>query len=46
MLGEGFADKDIAERLGMPLSTVRTYVARVFQRLRVQDRRELIRRRL
>lgn len=34
----GRADKEIAEALGMPLATVRTYVARIYARLGVQSR--------
>jgi len=42
LLGEGLSDKEIAARLGMPLSTVRTYVTRVFARTGVRTRRELM----
>jgi len=44
LLREGLADKEIALRTKSNLTTVRTYVQRVFERLRIQDRRALIRR--
>ena len=45
LAAEGLADKEIAEVLGRPLSTVRTYMRRVFRRLGVHSRRELMARR-
>jgi DNA-binding CsgD family transcriptional regulator len=42
LLGEGLADKEIARRLGMPLTTVRTYVTRVLARTGVHSRRDLM----
>jgi hypothetical protein len=41
-LSRGLSDKDIARELGMPLATARTYVQRVFRKLRVSSRRELM----
>ena len=38
----GFGDKQIAGELGISVHTVRTYLARMFARLDVQDRNELI----
>lgn len=43
-MAEGLSDKEIAARLRSPLRTTRTYVQRVLARLKVSDRRELIRR--
>lgn len=43
-MAEGLSDKEIAARLQLPLRTARTYAQRVLTRLRVSDRRELIRR--
>lgn len=42
LAAEGLADKEIADALGRPLSTVRTYMRRVFRRLGVNSRRELM----
>ncbi len=42
LLSRGLADKEIARAVGMPLATVRTYVARVLKRLDVRGRRELM----
>lgn len=42
-LADGLSDKDIANRLDIPVTTVRTYVTRVFQTLGVHSRRELMR---
>lgn len=42
-LMEGMADKEISERLGLPLPTARTYVTRTLARLDVQNRRQLMR---
>jgi len=44
LLATGASDKEIAQALERPLSTVRTYTRRVFRRLGIHDRRELIRR--
>jgi DNA-binding CsgD family transcriptional regulator len=44
-MAEGLSDKEIAERLRLPLRTARTYAQRVLARLQISDRRELIRRR-
>jgi len=40
----GLSDKEIAARLGKPLATVRTYARRVYVRLGVSSRRELMKR--
>jgi len=40
----GFADKEIAERTGLTLSTVRTYIRRLFRRTGVHSRAELVHR--
>lgn len=42
-LAEGFCDKEIAVRLGLSLATVRTYATRVYGRLGLSSRRELMR---
>jgi len=42
LLAEGLSDKEIAERTGRPLDTVRTYVRRVFRKLGVTSRREVM----
>jgi len=42
LLARGLADKEIASELGVPLATVRTYVARALKRLDVRGRRELM----
>lgn len=39
---EGMGDKQIAAKLGISVHTVRTYLDRMFLRLNVQDRNELI----
>lgn len=41
-LARGDADKEIANELGLPLGTVRTYTTRVYERLGVHGRRELM----
>jgi len=41
-LAQGLTDKEIAQRTGQPLSTVRTYVRRTFARLGVSSRREIM----
>lgn len=41
-LGRGEADKDIARALSLSLRTVRTYTSRIYQRLGVHGRRELM----
>ena len=38
----GLSDKEIADRLQLPLATARTYVARTLRRLGVNSRRELM----
>ena len=38
----GMSDKEIAERLELPLVTARTYVSRALRRLGVKNRRELL----
>mgnify|MGYP001410725407 CR=1 FL=1 len=43
LLVTGVSDKEIACRLETPLSTVRTYVSRIYTRLEVENRRELMR---
>jgi hypothetical protein len=45
LLQLGLSDKDIADRLQLPLATARTYVSRTLRRLRVRSRRELLVRR-
>jgi hypothetical protein len=42
-MANGLSDKEIAVELGLPLSTARTYVTRVLQRLQMNNRRELMR---
>jgi hypothetical protein len=42
-LAQGLADKEISERTGRSVATIRTYVTRIFERLGVHDRRELMR---
>ena len=42
LLLDGAGDKRIAKELGLTLSTVRTYMSRLFVKLKVQDRNELI----
>lgn len=42
-LVDGLTDKEIAAALDIPLTTVRTYVARIFRRLNVHNRSELVR---
>ena len=39
---EGASDKRIAQEMGIAVSTVRTYLTRMFSKLSVQDRNELI----
>ena len=39
---EGLGDKQIAGQLGISVHTVRTYLERMFAKLSVQDRNELI----
>ncbi|MDQ3033259.1 MAG: LuxR C-terminal-related transcriptional regulator [Myxococcota bacterium] len=41
---EGLSDKEIAERLSMPLATVRTAMQRIYARMGVHSRAELVRR--
>lgn len=41
-LARGDADKEIANELGLPLGTVRTYTTRIYERLGVHGRRELM----
>ena len=38
----GSSDKQIAQKLGIAVPTVRTYLGRMFAKLDVQDRNELI----
>jgi hypothetical protein len=42
LLGEGLSDKEIASDTGLTLPTVRTYARRIFTRLGVHSRREII----
>lgn len=42
LLLQGMRDKQIADELGLGVPTVRTYLARLFHRLQVADRVELI----
>lgn len=42
LLVEGLADKEIAQQLDLSLSTARTYVARVYRRLGVHGRGQLL----
>jgi DNA-binding CsgD family transcriptional regulator len=44
LLAQGLPDKDIARELELPLATVRTYVARIYRKLGVSRRGELVRR--
>ena len=39
---EGLGDKQIALQLGISVHTVRTYLERIFAKLNVQDRNELV----
>lgn len=41
LLASGLSDKEIADRVGLSLSTVRTYVARVYDRLGVHGRTQI-----
>lgn len=41
LIAEGLSDKEIADRTGRPLSTVRTYVARLYQRTGLRSRAAL-----
>jgi len=43
LLGSGMSDKEIAVALDVPLATVRTYAARIYARLKVEGRRDLMR---
>ncbi len=43
-VAKGMSDKEIAERRGHSLTTIRTYVSRIYDRLGVHSRRELARR--
>lgn len=43
LLAHGYSDKEIAQRSDVSLSTVRTYVTRIFQRMEVHSRGEFIR---
>jgi len=42
LLLEGSSDKQISRRLGIAVPTVRTYLSRMFSKLDVQDRNELV----
>jgi DNA-binding NarL/FixJ family response regulator len=42
LLFEGCGDKQIVARLGISVGTVRTHMARLFGKLKVRDRNELI----
>jgi DNA-binding NarL/FixJ family response regulator len=44
LVARGLSDKDIARSLEIPLTTVRTYVRRIYTRLGVRSRVELARR--
>ena len=39
---DGLCDKQIAERLGIRLTTVRMHMGKLFSKLNVQDRTELV----
>jgi len=45
LLMEGFSYKEIAQRLGISTSTVGTYVQRIYEKLHVSSRREIMARR-
>ena len=45
LLVEGFSYKEIAQRLGISTSTVGTYVQRIYEKLHVSSRREIMARR-
>lgn len=38
LVAEGLTDKEIAEHTGRPLSTIRTYVARLYERTDLRSR--------
>jgi len=42
MVLQGKQDKEIAAALGLRRPTVRTYLGRIFQRVRVEDRLNLV----
>ena len=42
LLLNGASDKQIASALGIALPTVRTHLSRLFQKMKVQDRYELV----
>jgi DNA-binding NarL/FixJ family response regulator len=42
LLGRGYANREIAETLGLSLTTVKTYIERIFKRLEVTDRIEAV----
>lgn len=41
---DGYSEKEVAERLGASPATIRTYVRRIYRRLGVHNRAELVRR--
>ena len=45
LLGEGLRYKEVADRMGITLNTVRTYVRRAYEKLQAQSRTEAVRRR-
>jgi DNA-binding NarL/FixJ family response regulator len=45
LLVEGFSYKEISQRLGISTSTVGTYVQRIYEKLHVSSRREIMARR-
>jgi DNA-binding NarL/FixJ family response regulator len=42
LLAQGYLYKEIAEKLGISLNTVRTYLKRIYQKLHVQSRTEAV----
>ena len=42
LIGEGMSNAEIAERLSVEVSTVKSHVSRVLQRLNLRDREQLI----
>ena len=41
-LGEGYSDKDIADKLSITIPTVRTHLTHIYEKLRVQSRTEAV----
>lgn len=41
-LSEGYSDKDISDRLGITVPTVRTHLTHIYEKLHVQSRTEAV----